>query len=452
MKKNVSRFSGLFIFLTAFAAFFSCNKSSEFGSDLLADDILNVGVITDFDLSGYTRLIDSVRTFDLLSSLQDSVFLVGDIDDPIFGRTRSSLYFRMRPTRIIDDLNPDAVRFDSIVLRLAVDPNTFYGDTLLPVTIRFHQLQELLPEDSVFYSNRDYAVKPMPLAVIDNYVFTPRTFVEIIDTTKDPPDTSRIKSNIEIKLDEAFGQSFLQDPEIFKSTANFLEFFKGIYMEIEGPGPIVGINLLDPLTSLRLFYTEEEVSKTIVMNITSGVLKCNSFKHNQSVGSIGEFIENELKGDSLLFIQGLAGPRPVLKFNDLSKLEGKSLKLAELEFFIAELPGDNIKIYPLPTQFLLSTHKADRSFTLIDELNVFINSGRLSEFDGRITTDVIDGVKVKKVRMNITNHLQRILLGIEPNEVIVSILGSSKRPNRAVFYGPGHSKYPVRLKLVATDL
>jgi hypothetical protein len=452
MKKNVFRFSGIPIVLIAFLALFSCNKTSEFGSDLLSDDILNVGVISDFELSAYTRLVDSVRTFDLLSSIQDSVFLIGDIEDPFFGRTTSGLYFRMRPTRIIDDLVPDELEFDSIKLRLVVDPNTFYGDTLLPVTIRFYQLQSLLPEDSVFYSNRDYELKPQPLAVVSNYLFTPRTRTEVIDTTPNPPDTSYLRSTIEVNLDEDFGRSFLQDPEIFKSTANFLEFFKGIYVMVEGPGPIAGINLLDSRTSIILSYKKEGEPQTITMNITSGVLKANTFKHDLTNAPVGDFIENEILGDSLLFIQGLSGPRPVLKFKDLSSLQGKSLKLAELEFFIAELPGDNTDLFPLPTQFLLSTHKADKSFTLIDEINVFINSGRLSEFDGRVSTDVIDGVKVKKVKMNITSHLQRILLGLETDEVIVSILGTSKRPNRAIFYGPGHSKYPVRLKVVATDL
>ena len=148
-------FSGFFLVLivgTLLTA--SCNKSSEFGADLLKDDAFNVTSLKDFKLTAYTRMADSVRTFEQISALADSIMLFGNLEDPLFGNARSELAFNMRLKRVIEQWDPE-FSFDSMVFSLAVDPVNFFGDTLKPLDIRVHQLTSQLPTtDSVYFSNR----------------------------------------------------------------------------------------------------------------------------------------------------------------------------------------------------------------------------------------------------------------------------------------------------------
>jgi hypothetical protein len=430
----------------------SCNKSSEFGADLLQDDAFNVSSLKDFKLSAYTQLADSVRAFNILSALSDSIMLFGRLVDPYFGVSRSEVAFNMRLKRIVDQWDPEFT-FDSMVFFIAVDPLNFFGDTLKPIDIKVHQLKEQFPiTDTVFFSNKDIAYEPQVIGQLNNYSFTPKSFKEIIDTTSDPPDTTRQRILVQIRMDE-FGMTLFNNPEVFESTANFNSIFKGLYLRTDSDGPLMGLSLTNPMTQIRLYYSKgENAQAPIEIEINPVSLRTVRFFHEPQSYPIYEFLNNPIKGDSLVFIQGMSGARTIVELNDLESLRGKSIKFAQLDFYIAEIPENENEFIKIPPHIIFATLNKEGRIADVDEvLALTSSSSSIQNLGGRVVEDIIDGRKVRKYSLIMTAHLLRILAGQETNKIVLSPLGTSKRANRVIIYGPGHSMFPMQLKIIATD-
>jgi hypothetical protein len=431
--------------------FASCNKSSEFGADLLKDDAFNVTSLKDFKLTAYTRMADSVRTFEQISALSDSVMLFGNLEDPLFGNARSELAFNMRLKRVIEQWDPEFT-FDSMVFSLAVDPVNFFGDTLKPLDINVHQLTAQLPTtDSVYFSNRIIPYEPEVIGLLYAYTFTPRTTIQKIDTTTDPPDTSFVRTLVNIRMDD-FGRAIFSNPDNFASSTNFNQAFRGFYLKAEGLGPMVGLVLTSPSTICRIYYSKGETAQTpIDIEINPGSIRAARFFHETNGAVIEPFLADSTLGDSLLFIQGMSGARAIIELTELGKLENTSLKLAQLEFYIADLPGNNDKDISAPPQLLFSAINADGSIGEVNEVLTFATPNLISNLGGRVVEDIVDGMRVRKYTITMTAHILRMLSGLETNRIVLAPFGTSKRANRVVVYGPGHSRFPMQLKLIVTD-
>ena len=58
---------------------------------------------------------------------------------------------------------------------------------------------------------------------------------------------------------------------------------------------------------------------------------------------------------------------------------------------------------------------------------------------------------LKKVKFNVTNHVINFME--DPTiggKIILTAFFESETPNRTVFYGAGHSRYPAKLNLAFT--
>ncbi len=430
----------------------SCNKSSEFGADLLQDDAFNVSSLKDFKLTAYTQLADSVRAFHILSSLSDSIMLFGNLVDPYFGISRSEVAFNMRLKRIVEQWDSEYT-FDSMIFYIAVDANNFFGDTLKPVDIKVHQLKDQFPStDSVFYSNKVIEYESAVIGQLDNYTFTPRSFTETIDTSTDPPDTIRERILVKIPMND-FGQTLFNNPVAFESSTNFNSIFKGLYLRTDSDGPLVGLSLTNPLTQIRIFYSKgAEAQAPIEIEINPISLRTARFFHEPQSFPINDFLNDPIKGDSLVFIQGMSGARTIIELNDLSNLQGKSIKYAQLDFYIAEIPENENELIGVPPHIIFATLNKEGRIADVDEvLTLTASSSLISNLGGRIVEDIVDGRKVRKYSLVMTAHLLRILAGEETNKIVLAPLGTSKRANRVILYGPGHSMFPMQLKLIATD-
>jgi hypothetical protein len=430
----------------------SCNKSSEFGADLLQDDAFNVSSLKDFKLTAYTQLADSVRSFHILSALADSIMLFGKLEDPYFGISRSEVAFNMRLKRIVEQWDSEFT-FDSMIFYIAVDATNFFGDTLKPVDIKVHQLKAQFPNtDSVFYSNKEIEYESQVIGQLNNYTFTPKSFTEIIDTTNDPPDTTRQRVLVRIPMND-FGQTLFNNPQVFESSTNFNSIFKGLYLRTDSDGPIVGLSLTNSLTQIRLFYSKGDAAQNpIEIEINPVSLRTVRFFHEPQGYPINDFLNDPIKGDSLVFIQGMSGARTIVELNDLANLQRKSIKFAQLDFYVAELPENENELIKIPPHIIFATLNKEGRIADVDEVLALTSSSSLiSNLGGRVVEDIVDGRKVRKYSLIMTAHLFRILAGQETNKIVLSPLGTSKRANRVIIYGPGHSKFPMQLKLIATD-
>ena len=87
----------LIVLLAGFCLFNACNDPTSIGSDLLEGDQLDLDYTDTLTIISKTvRDADSVITFSTSSStpasFRLSAYLAGNFDDPIFGRSESSIY------------------------------------------------------------------------------------------------------------------------------------------------------------------------------------------------------------------------------------------------------------------------------------------------------------------------------------------------------------------------
>ena len=87
----------------------------------------------------------------------------------------------------------------------------------------------------------------------------------------------------------------------------------------------------------------------------------------------------------------------------------------------------------------------------MNEVLTFATPNLISNLGGRVVEDIIDGMRVRKYTITMTAHILRMLSGLETNRIILAPFGTSKRANRVIVYGPGHSRFPMQLKLIVTD-
>ena len=148
-----------FILILLFAmTVFSCGTDSDAGEFVVGSDYLA--------LSNKVVLIDTVSVemstinFDSLVTSNQSRILVGNYDDPIYGKVKSNSYFQLASSSYAlmsggSDTETTNYVFDSISMILKYD-NYYYGDTTKVQTFNIHRLlQKVKPntEDNNFYNN-----------------------------------------------------------------------------------------------------------------------------------------------------------------------------------------------------------------------------------------------------------------------------------------------------------
>ena len=109
-----------------------CGDTTIVGSELFQDENINLETIDTLELRAQTNLLDSVNLFTLQGS-NASTFLMGVIDDPLFGEVSSSfvteVHYSVDPMNLLElvpDYQDEDV-LDSMVLVLELDSFAFYG-------------------------------------------------------------------------------------------------------------------------------------------------------------------------------------------------------------------------------------------------------------------------------------------------------------------------------------
>jgi len=457
--KNTYREILLGIFVLLGISLLSCNDSDDFGSGLVEDQFVGVAYDEILDLKAVNELTESIVTYDIITRSRDSSFIVANLKDPVFGRTEAIFYTQMRWRGSINRAALGAITCDSVVLDLRIARNILYGDTMLPFNLNVYQLAEELVSDTVFRSNQYRTFAGMPLGGLDQFYLRPTTRVPNTDTTTVAP-------YIRLKLDPAFGQQILDTPNALDSLANFYRVFKGLAIKVDGDtdSPLFGINILPRLsntteiadTKIRLFYSGVDTTGVITISAVDQTPRYSSYRHDISGTPIEPTIGNEEASGEYLFLQGLAGPRPKLLLPDLDVFQGRSVKVALLEFAIATDYGTTPSgIFNRVPQILMASEDEEGTRRVINDVTRFQAGGAsviASQFGGTPVPANINGVPVNIYRMNITSYIQEYIKGNRPNKLELYVAGTDRRPERVVLHGPKHNQFPVKLKLIFTEL
>lgn len=420
-----------------FLALVSCAKDpTELGLNLQPqDDLLNVQFTDTTTVIAYSVAEDSMR------SDEPSVAFVGELNDPVFGKTSASFYAQMKLAINEFDFGDNPL-LDSAVLTLSYT-GSIYGDTITQHTFKVYELLDDLHYDSAYYSNQTKQISSNPIGQL---TFVPRPNDSIMI------DTLKYKAHLRIPLTSEIGMKFINATETdLKDNTEFVKFFKGIYVKAEtvnSGGSLVYFSLSDAYTRLLVYYHDDTstTQKIFRIVIPESSARYNHYDHHGFQGASSDFLNQVGNGDTLLgqerlYIQGLSGVKIRLKFPYIKKwVENEKIAINLAKLVI--INNDTSDLLDPPARLSLVGVKdgGDTYLVVPDQL------------DGN---DYFGGTENKgEYNFRVTQYLQSVMAGTFEDEGL-ALLGylSTQDPRRIVINGyhpASPATFSKRFKLALT--
>lgn len=442
--------AGMLLFLSAIVVS-GCQDPILVGSGLLDDEKINVEVMHDFDIASST--VEGTKV--ITRSSASKTYRLGAINDPIFGKMEAEMYMKFgfnvstTPAFSVEA----TARFDSLVLVLSYDTLATFGQPSGLQHIQVYQLDEAYKSTDTFYSDTKLSYLPTP--ILDKTIFIkPTDSITILEhgTGK----TLALAPQLRLRLDDTFAKTIFDNETLVRDSL-FRDFFKGIYItsqSADGNPFMYGFDMsstalsaTNPSNKLIMYYTvSDTIGKAYDFAIDNAVINRYNLEHTGSV--VGSFLNNPQLGDSLVFVQGFGGVKTEISFKDLDKANNLLINKAELEVFVADIPGW-VNYTATPPQLIATIKNAQDKYEFIEDIARPLSLGTsfVPAFNG-VPVRVQNGYKYK---MNITNHLKKAFKDPSFSPTLyISVLTESENPNRVAFYGAKHSTYPVKLSIYYT--
>jgi len=435
-----------------------CNDGSIIGNDLLENEAIELAYDDNFELTAKTIRGDSVATF--RSGLTSGNYLLGQIDDPLFGKYASDIYTGISFGSSTPDFSESTI--DSVVLELEYNSIGFYGDDDVVHNIEVFTVEEDWLDRDTIYSNESFATSMMP---IGSKSFVPDIEADSIrfqvrDSAIDSFIT--LSPRISIRIDNAFGEMLLADSAAAVNDTLLTKSFKGFYIKSTTDGnSMIGLNFVKSgsistiIPKLAVYYTQ--ASTTGPVKRTYNYLLRNEvyseFKLDNTGSIVGNSINDEIAGEEFLYSQGMSGVNGEIGLPDLSSLQGNLINSAQLVLTIAD---DENESYDYNAQFLLSKYvdKLSGERVLIDDitkpgLSLANGLAILGGLPERVLHE--NGDSITTVTFNITDFTKNVIeSGESISKIIISPVGRLETARRTVFYGSKHPTYPAKLRIAYT--
>ncbi|WP_228519096.1 DUF4270 family protein [Flavobacterium sp. LC2016-12] len=326
----------------------SCGTDTDAGEFVVGSDYLA--------LDNKVVLIDTVTVemstinFDSLVTSSQSRILIGNYDDPVFGKVKSNSYFQLASSSYTlnnggSDTETTNYVFDSIAMILKYD-NYYYGDTTKVQTFDIHRLtQKVKPnsEDDSFYNNSVLSYSDESIGTIS---YKPRPIE---------------KDSITIKMNDAFGAALFQKLKTREITDfdSFSEYLKGLALvsSTENSSSVIGFHAAT--SKIRLYYSKyqadtEETPYIIDFTISEATKQFNSI----SLDKTGTLLQNLPIASSKLsssltnrqgFIQSGTGVACRIDFPNIKQLKYISDKgaIVSAELLLKPINNSFSEQYPL---------------------------------------------------------------------------------------------------------
>ncbi len=415
-----------------------CTEPEEIGMDVQPQsDLLNILYTDTASITACTVKEDSVITDEVLYNL------LGNYDDPVFGKVSASFYTQVRLSQ--NDINfGDNAVCDSIVLTLLY--KGYYGDSSSSFIFKVHELLNDIYLDSIYHSKRNMQYSSVNLAQNISYIHNLKDSVTI-NGKKMPP-------HLRIKLDNNFGNQLINaGASNLENNTAFTKYLKGLYVTSvynNGTGGIAYFDLVSSLSQLCLYYHNYN-QDSLVFNfvIDQYCARFNTFNHYNFQDAIiplkQQISGNTATSDSILFIQSMGGTRVKVKFpyiNDFIKQNHIIINDAVLV-----MPVDNYdlsaKEFPPPSKILAIRETENGVISFLPDY-----------YEGEsFYGGSYDNTK-KEYRLRVTKYLQGLLNGTysEDKCIYVMVSGSSIRANRAVLKGNKRVGNKMRLIITYTKI
>lgn len=426
----------------------SCGTDTDAGEFVVGADYLA--------LSNKVILIDTVTVemstinFDSLVTSSQSRILIGNYDDPVFGKVKSNSYFQLASSSYTlnnggSDTETTNYVFDSIAMILKYD-NYYYGDTTKVQTFDIHRLtQKVKPnsEDDSFYNNSVLSYSDESIGTIS---YRPRPIE---------------KDSITIKMNDAFGAALFQKLKRREITDfdSFSEYLKGLVLVSSTSSSSSVIGFQAATSKIRLYYSKnqagtEDTSYIIDFTISEASKQFNSI----SLDKTGTLLQNLPIASSKLsssitdrqgFIQSGTGVACRIDFPNIKQLKYISDKGA--------IVSAELLLKPVSNSF-------SEQYPLADSLKVYVadNLNRISgSLENNSGTYVYGALNKKSDEFNenlgyvipIGNFLQKEMWkkSDSRSSLILTLPVIYKAVNRIVLGDQKHPDNKIQLKIYYTS-
>lgn len=423
---------------------FSCGTDTDAGEFVVGSDYLA--------LSNKVVMVDTVTVemstinFDSLVTSGQSRILIGNYDDPIFGKVKSNAYFQLSGSSYAlnnSGSDTEAVNFvfDSISMILKYD-NYYYGDTTQVQKFDIHRLtQKVKPntDDDSFYNNSTLTYSDESLGTIS---YKPRPIE---------------KDSINIRMDDAFGEALFQKIKKREITDfdNFKEYLKGLVLVPSTSSSSSMIGFSSSTSKVRLYYSKyqadtEADSFYIDFLMSNAATQFNSISSDKTGTLIQNLPVSTQRLSSTLtnkqgFIQSGTGVACRIDFPNIKQLKSISSNgaIVDAQLFIKPINNSYSDKYPLA-----------------DSLKVYVgdNLNRISGSLQNAAGSAVYGILNKKTdefnenlgyTIPLGNFLQKEMLKASDSRsaLILTLPGISKSVNRIVLGDQKHPDNKIQIKV-----
>lgn len=419
--------------LAVFAFVYSCTKidSTTLGADLLpvVDNINTFESILDIHASNVIP-DDSTRIF------ANDLHVVGGIDiDPLFGESRSSLFYEMKPSFYPFLITTDSIiKFDSAVMVLSYAG--YYGDSASPVSFKLYETTTPVNRDTAptpFYTFQPN-LAPNFSKFLGQKIMEPRWFRDTVAIKRGDSVVRKVTNQLRIRLDQAYAEAlFFQDTAdgAFKSDSLFDAAYKGFALVPEGAAnALMYFNLNTEVSRIEFYFRSKRKGVDQIDTTQAGfgfTGLCGhaiKFDRNRTGAEINQHLNPDpIKGNENIYIQSAPGTYALLKIPGIDTLTNRVIHRAEIR--VTELEANTnplvSQLTPSPVLFLDVADTANTfkgvPYDMTPFTNYFCFPNQTIEyfyFGGQTRFEQVNGENLAVYRLNITRHLQSILTRKEP--------------------------------------
>ena len=421
----------------------SCGTDTDTGEFVVGSDYLAV--------SNKVILIDTVTVemstinFDSLVTSAQSRILVGNYDDPIFGKIKSNSYFQLSANSYSlassgSDTESVNYVFDSISMILKYN-NYHYGDTTSVQTFDIHRVtQKIKPntDDDSFYNNSTLSYSN-----------------DILGTLSYKPRPTE-KDSINIKMDKTFGEDIFQKIKKREITdfTTFTEYLKGLVLVPSSSNSSSVIGFSTATSVVRMYYSkyqsDDEESQYIDFTIADISKQFNSISSDKTGTLIQNLPISSSKLSSSLtgkqgFIQSGAGVACRIDFPNIKQLKYISDKGAIVDAQLILKPVNNSYSEQYPLEDSLRVYVADNlnriSANLLNSAGSTVYgllNKKSDEFNENIGYTIPIGGFLQKEMWKQSDS---------KSSLILTLPGISKSVNRIVLGDQKHASNKIQLKV-----
>ncbi|SFH27985.1 DUF4270 domain-containing protein [Pedobacter insulae] len=360
----------LLTLLISLFLFASCENASTIGLEIDPNSAVEGTLVDTLTVTSRTMMDDVTSTAGLARHP------LGILNDPIFGRTESSLAMSVGipSTTHTFGTNPT---LDSAVLVLNYG-GEFYGDSTHTYTIDVHQLTDNFASDEKFLSTKVYPHNNQLVGTKTGRLF-PTTKFKVTDLVTGGKDTLKsVSPQIRIRLDNAFITENIVSlaASDLKNNLTFKNLFKGLHVSVNptglsGNGAMMFIDLASTNSNLSLYYKKQGTTAALIdtvnINFPMGEntsigpvnLAGATIKHTYTGTPVQTQLDNPNQQYLVTYLQPLAGLRNKISFPTLEKFSTTTgnIVVNKAELVIDVSAGTDIK--PFETAPRLALYRYD---------------------------------------------------------------------------------------------